>query len=102
MTCKTDCLVNVTFSRAEISYLCCTTEYETWRVELSGSENYVFTNDSPSLDILPGTYSTSVSYTCKLGTSNTRKAYVRVGSNWVTSITVPYTTYKQSFQFGCQ
>lgn len=95
--------INVNFGPA-FDKPCCGTEYDNWTVVISNSFNsYTWDKNTGSQPVVLGTYNVDISYTCTMGSSNTRKAHIYTGSGYTDTITVDkYLGGNRRWDFGCQ
>lgn len=95
--------INVTFGPA-FNKLCCGTEYDNWTVVISNSSNsYTWDKNTGLQPVVLGTYNVDISYTCTMGSSNTQKAHICIGSGYTDTITVDkYSGGNRRWDFGCQ
>lgn len=95
--------INVNFGPA-FNKPCCGTEYDNWTVVISNSSNsYTWDKNAGSQPVVLGTYNVDISYTCTMGSSNTRKAHIYTGSGYTDTITVDKSLGgNRRWDFGCQ
>ena len=95
--------INVNFGPA-FNKPCCGTEYDNWTVVISNSSNsYTWDKNTGSQPVVLGTYNVDISYTCTMGSSNTRKAHIYTGSGYIDTITVDKSLGgNRRWDFGCQ
>ena len=95
--------INVNFGPA-FNKPCCGTEYDNWTVVISNSSNsYTWDKNTGSQPVVLGTYNVDISYTCTMGSSNTRKAHIYTGSGYTDTITVDKSLGgNRRWDFGCQ
>lgn len=95
--------INVNFGPA-FNRPCCGTEYDNWTVVISNSSNsYTWDKNTGSQPVVLGTYNVDISYTCTMGSSNTRKAHIYTGSGYTDTITVDKSLGgNRGWDFGCQ
>lgn len=95
--------INVNFGPA-FNKPCCGTEYDNWTVVISNSSNsYTWDKNTGSQPVVLGTYNVNISYTCTMGSSNTRKAHIYTGSGYTDTITVDKSLGgNRRWDFGCQ
>lgn len=95
--------INVNFGPA-FNKPCCGTEYDNWTVVISNSSNsYTWDKNTGSQPVVLGTYNVDISYTCTMGSSNTRKAHIYTGSGYTDIITVDKSLGgNRRWDFGCQ
>lgn len=95
--------INVNFGPA-FNKPCCSTEYDNWTVVISNSSNsYTWDKNTGSQPVVLGTYNVDISYTCTMGSSNTRKAHIYTGSGYTDTITVDKSLGgNRRWDFGCQ
>lgn len=95
--------INVNFGPA-FNKPCCGTEYDNWTVVISNSSNsYTWDKNTGSQPVVLGTYNVDISYTCTMGSSNTRKAHIYTGSGYTDTITVDKSLGgNRRWDFGCK
>ena len=95
--------INVDFGPA-FNKPCCGTEYDNWTVVISNSSNsYTWDKNTGSQPVVLGTYNVDISYTCTMGSSNTRKAHIYTGGGYTDTITVDKSLGgNRRWDFGCQ
>ena len=95
--------INVNFG-PDFNKPCCSTKYDNWTVVISNSSNsYTWDKNTGSQPVVLGTYNVDISYTCTMGSSNTRKAHIYTGSGYTDTITVDKSLGgNRIWDFGCQ
>lgn len=82
---------------------CCGTKYDNWTVVISNSSNsYTWDKNTGLQPVVLGTYNVDISYTCTMGSSNTRRAHIFIGTEYTDTITVDESSAgNRMWDFGC-